>query len=481
MEKKEPQATVHSLTNSTVDDHVPAAPRRTSSTVVRTDDWWLWEVIGVVSSAAALIGMVIFLNHFNNKEQPVWAYTYNKKTDQALHVSLNSILSILGTVARICVLIPVTKGLGQLKWVWFAEKERVLTDFDKFEAATRGLTGSAMLMWRLRGRHFAAIGALAMMLALGFDAFVQNLVTYYVAYEPNSGVGAYIGGTVTVYSAVGAWNSAVNSVDRRMKADVMASLLDVDASTKQPSYYCDTGNCTWTQYATLSVCSHCADLTPQLVKNCTFGETGPYLAADGGSCSYTLPSGLSIGGDGPYISHVVSIMNTSMEPVVYTNYTAEQRLGLVQSISAFDAIFVNDTSPVVASECVLVPCVQSLNTTVRTVDPLYSLGSSDTVNYTEMVLEVWEGFNTDETTSALVLEPPASDLHGITRGQIFNLTAASTRAIQSYISFTLDALVRCNGPDYYRYESGSTAAGASSAPDASEAIYNRALSNCGEN
>ncbi|TKA63621.1 hypothetical protein B0A49_08905, partial [Cryomyces minteri] len=151
MGKEEPRATVHSLTNSTVDDHVPAAPRRTSSTVIRTDDWWLWEVIGVVGSAAALIGMVILLNHFNHKEQPVWAYTYNKKTDQALHVSLNSILSILGTVARICVLIPVTKGLGQLKWVWFAEKERVLTDFDKFEAATRGLTGSAMLMWRLRG------------------------------------------------------------------------------------------------------------------------------------------------------------------------------------------------------------------------------------------------------------------------------------------------------------------------------------------
>jgi hypothetical protein len=36
--------------------------------------------------------------------------------------------------------------------VWFAEQERQLSDFEKFENATRGLTGSAMLLWKLRGR-----------------------------------------------------------------------------------------------------------------------------------------------------------------------------------------------------------------------------------------------------------------------------------------------------------------------------------------
>jgi len=44
------------------------------------------------------------------------------------------------------------KGLGQLKWVWFAEEERQLADLETFDNATRGLTGSAKLLWRLRGR-----------------------------------------------------------------------------------------------------------------------------------------------------------------------------------------------------------------------------------------------------------------------------------------------------------------------------------------
>jgi hypothetical protein len=36
--------------------------------------------------------------------------------------------------------------------VWFAEQERQLSDFEKFENATQGLTGSVMLLWKLRGR-----------------------------------------------------------------------------------------------------------------------------------------------------------------------------------------------------------------------------------------------------------------------------------------------------------------------------------------
>jgi hypothetical protein len=66
---------------------------------------------------------------------------------------MNSILSLLSTIAKICVLIPVSKGLGQLKWVWFAKKERSLRDIETFESASRGLTGSALLMWKLKFRY----------------------------------------------------------------------------------------------------------------------------------------------------------------------------------------------------------------------------------------------------------------------------------------------------------------------------------------
>lgn len=103
-------------------------------------DYWSWELFGVLGSAAILIGIAIILQRYNGKRQPSWE-----------HVSLNSLISWLSTAAKACLLVPITRGLGQLKWVWFAEKERPLSDLEEFDSASRGIAGSARLLWRLKG------------------------------------------------------------------------------------------------------------------------------------------------------------------------------------------------------------------------------------------------------------------------------------------------------------------------------------------
>lgn len=117
-----------------------------------TDDYWKWEIVGVVGSALALMGIIVFASHFNNGPTPSWSMTVSKY-NKTFTVTMNSILSLLSTIAKICVLIPVTKGLGQLKWIWFAKRERSLRDIETFESASRGLTGSALLMWKLKFKY----------------------------------------------------------------------------------------------------------------------------------------------------------------------------------------------------------------------------------------------------------------------------------------------------------------------------------------
>ena len=133
--------------------------RPSARAAIQTDDWWLWELAGLLISAAAIIGMTVLLTYLNNRPQPSWAYT--RAADEvaghkipAVNVAVapNSLLSLLATIARVCVLIPITKGLAQLKWVWFAEKERDLSDFEAFDNATRGMTGSLFLVWKLKFR-----------------------------------------------------------------------------------------------------------------------------------------------------------------------------------------------------------------------------------------------------------------------------------------------------------------------------------------
>jgi hypothetical protein len=67
---------------------------------------------------------------------------------------VNSIVFWLGTVARICLFVPLSNGLGQLKWAWFDDgKDRPLADLDTFDAAYRGLIGSMQLICLLKAGY----------------------------------------------------------------------------------------------------------------------------------------------------------------------------------------------------------------------------------------------------------------------------------------------------------------------------------------
>jgi hypothetical protein len=111
--------------------------------------YYAWEVFGVVASACAIIAIVIVVYRYNGRQAPNWTAPVPGRTEP-FRLTLNSLLSILSTFGSICAMIPVTKCLGQLKYLWFMEKDRTLADLETFDSASRGKVGSAQLMWKLR-------------------------------------------------------------------------------------------------------------------------------------------------------------------------------------------------------------------------------------------------------------------------------------------------------------------------------------------
>lgn len=140
-----------------------------SQTPAAASDWFVWEFACVIFSAGILAAMIALLAVYDQRPQPDWQ-----------HVSLNSVISWLSTFSKASLLFAVGELLGQLKWVWFAQQERPLTDLRSFDWASRGAWGSLRLCWALRARHFATLGAFAMVLSLGFDPFSQNLIHTFV-------------------------------------------------------------------------------------------------------------------------------------------------------------------------------------------------------------------------------------------------------------------------------------------------------------
>jgi len=114
------------------------------------EGWYYgWEVFGIAASGSAVVAIAILVWHFDGRPTPRWsARVYG--TDRTFTLTLNSLLSIISTFGSTCAMIPVTKGLGQLKYLWFLDKDRTLADLETFDSASRGKVGSAQLLWRLR-------------------------------------------------------------------------------------------------------------------------------------------------------------------------------------------------------------------------------------------------------------------------------------------------------------------------------------------
>lgn len=118
------------------------APSRVSwgNTLRRVIEGWWQEILCCLVSVVALITLTMTLRKFNNQPLPDWPSG----------ITLNTVLACIATICRSALLIPVTEGLAQAKWVWF-KQPRPLKDFEAFDKASRGLGGSLSLLSHTKG------------------------------------------------------------------------------------------------------------------------------------------------------------------------------------------------------------------------------------------------------------------------------------------------------------------------------------------
>lgn len=138
--------------------------------------WWL-EFAGALSSLIFLTAIVIFLAKIDGSKLDDWKAPWQIKPP--------TVLSLLVTVCRVNLAFLVAEGIGQLKWVFFEQREHRLAEFDTFDEATRGPWGAVCFIYKINGRALVAtFGALMAILVLAMDPFSQQ-VLYYAARTSN--------------------------------------------------------------------------------------------------------------------------------------------------------------------------------------------------------------------------------------------------------------------------------------------------------
>lgn len=118
------------------------------------DKWWLWEIVAWSTSLMGLVGVFLVLSHVDDKPVPNWVLEIGSVE---FKVTINSVISILATLVKSSLLVPLAAALSQQKWLWFQGSAQKLSYFQQFDAANKGPLGSLILIWSLRGRHVKSV------------------------------------------------------------------------------------------------------------------------------------------------------------------------------------------------------------------------------------------------------------------------------------------------------------------------------------
>ncbi|EMD68892.1 hypothetical protein COCSADRAFT_277824 [Bipolaris sorokiniana ND90Pr] len=109
--------------------------------------------------------MLLLLASLNDKPLPSWTFgdsncmvspgsTGGKLMCRPVGISVNAVVSWLGTLTRLCLLVLLSNGLGQMKWSWLARPKgsRSLLHIETFDSASRGSLGSMQLLWKMKNQ-----------------------------------------------------------------------------------------------------------------------------------------------------------------------------------------------------------------------------------------------------------------------------------------------------------------------------------------
>jgi hypothetical protein len=103
---------------------------------------WIAEFLYWIFALACFLGIVGTLAAFDGHKVPEWRGG----------ITLNTIVSLLAAFATFSLVVPITSGLGQSKWLWLL-KPRHLDDFEAIESARNGPAGSVRLLLRGKGGY----------------------------------------------------------------------------------------------------------------------------------------------------------------------------------------------------------------------------------------------------------------------------------------------------------------------------------------
>ena len=193
-------------------------------------------------------------------------------------------------------------------------------------------------------------------------------------------------------------------VDLSMKAAIYKGVFNLrDSAEHDLVHTCPTGNCTWSPFNSLAVCSKCDNITNEIKRNCN----------SDGACVVSLPEGPMLFGYGAQINSSVTNISSSLmeiQPSVF-------------KFSSLRSDNVNESGHASAMECTMWYCINTYTATV--VDGVMR----------EEIHASWRNDSAMISHSAdLIYRPPISSSYSTANSSWFAVTHLAATSINDFMS-----------------------------------------------
>lgn len=136
-----------------IDTHTagpPSIPAR-STGVFLCFRLWLPEILASILSLLSLISILVLVSHYHGRGVQELAVYHA--------LSLNGLIALLSTVTRAALMVPIGSILSQEALLWLSTSRGAeLEDLEISDAASRGASGSLVLLFKVQKRYVIGIG-----------------------------------------------------------------------------------------------------------------------------------------------------------------------------------------------------------------------------------------------------------------------------------------------------------------------------------
>ncbi|KAK7736443.1 hypothetical protein SLS63_003421 [Diaporthe eres] len=246
---------------------------------------WTWEIVALLLAVGAVASIIALLARYDGRPLPSWPY----------EITLNALIAVLTTIANASMAVPLSSGLGQLKWERMKKGYAPLADMEVLDEASRGAWGAVNMLRRLRGGVFGSLGAVAVIVALFLSPFAQQVVIYRtLPQESETGATNYRAMNFTV--ALPSLDSAVPFVPvLPIKSAVYNGLF---AENNKPwtslPVSCETGNCTWEPFDTLANVTHRVENNTIMSSSSAITDLAPIVVTSDAAHNTSSPAALYV-------------------------------------------------------------------------------------------------------------------------------------------------------------------------------------------